>query len=335
LDGAGIGGRPMPVDDEKQKLPALRSEKLDLLLEPGQDLGAMPGEGAAVIPDGEGDEKRQALPESKGSKEGSLPRRIKQEGTAPDRQSLLEASEESSRNDPHHDTADIGAVGQAGARIDTAAWLASGVETELGGVLYLVNLMHYLGLPERFEKGWRLASEVGAWGTLDALARALLGERFTGLQHDAIWAALAQLDRREAGQPPGCRLPETRPRRWPVFQAPEDWQVGEDRTRFLVRAGLLRVSSRPLLDRWLGLALPFIIERLRLALDLSSEAADAGEAEIYETLLHLPGRLYVSATHIDLTTSLQHTSLRVRSAGLDRNPGWAPDFGRVIYFHFE
>ena len=54
--------------------------------------------------------------------------------------------------------------------------LGEGVVTELGGVLYLINLMVALDLPDAFEVGWRLASGVGPWGLLEALGRALLGE---------------------------------------------------------------------------------------------------------------------------------------------------------------
>jgi hypothetical protein len=33
--------------------------------------------------------------------------------------------------------------------------------------------------------------------------------------------------------------------------------------------------------------------------------------------------------------SLNDISLPVRLAGLDCDPGWLPDFGRVVKFHFE
>ena len=222
-----------------------------------------------------------------------------------------------------------------------AAWLAGGVETKLGGVLYLVNLMHYLGLPQRYESGWRLASGVGAWGTLDALARVLCAARYAGLKDDPIWMALAQLDGREPDQPPGWRLPRSRPRRWPAFEVPADWLAGDVSARNFRstppagrKTRYLKVSGRPLLDRWLTLAMPYINSRLRVALDLAENDA-APDAAVCENLLHLPGRLYISSSHIDLVAPLQRISLRVRYAGLDRDPGWAPDFGRVIYFHFE
>jgi hypothetical protein len=215
--------------------------------------------------------------------------------------------------------------------------LAGGVPTRLGGVLYLVNLMVALDLPGFFETGWRLASAVGPWGVLHALGWELLREG-ARMPDDPLWPALAHLDGRAPGQPPGARLPRRRPRRWPAFELPASWGEGIPDTVALPAAGStgrrLRqaagaVRYPPLLARWLALALPFIDLRLRLALRLAEEESLA------EPLLWLPGRLYVTRTHVDLVVSLEHISVPVRLAGLDRNPGWLPDFGRVVYLHFE
>ena len=158
-----------------------------------------------------------------------------------------------------------------------------------------------------------------------------------------MWLALAHLDGRTPGEPPGVRLPRSRPRRWPAFELPAAWVEG------MPEAGELRgprarrprpytghalgVRYRPLLARWLGLALPLVEFRLRLALGMGPAAAGGGPG--VGELLRVPGRLYVSRTHVDLVASLEHISLPARLAGLDRNPGWLPDFGRVVYFHFE
>jgi hypothetical protein len=52
-----------------------------------------------------------------------------------------------------------------------------------------------------------------------------------------------------------------------------------------------------------------------------------------EVLLR-PGTLYVSATHVDVVMGMKQVSLPVRLAGLDANPGWVPELGRVVTFHF-
>jgi hypothetical protein len=217
--------------------------------------------------------------------------------------------------------------------------LADGAPTQVGGVLYLVNLMAALDLPACYEAGWRLASGVGPWGLLHALGWELLGPE--AVAGDPLWPALALLDGRPGYEAPGWRLPRSRPRRWPAFELPAGWfkDLGFDTAQTptqptasahhpRLRAAALRNRYPPLLARWLAQALPFIDLRLRLALGLPAEASLAAG------LLALPGQLYVTATHVDLVASLQHISLPARLAGLDRNPGWLPDFGRVVTFHF-
>ena len=52
-------------------------------------------------------------------------------------------------------------------------------------------------------------------------------------------------------------------------------------------------------------------------------------------LLNRPGRLIASRTHVDLYMSMEQISLPIRLAGLDRDPGWMPDLGRIVLFHFQ
>ncbi len=212
--------------------------------------------------------------------------------------------------------------------------LANGASTKLGGVLYLINMMSVLDLPERFETGWRLASGVGAWGTLEALARQLLEDDDAyRLREDPLWSAIAHLDGRPAGQPPGFRLPSSRPRRWPDFELPPEWL--KDLTELAlvplsrVCRGRIRATYPPLLAGWLSRVLPFITARLRLALRISPPASLA------QALLLVPGTLYLTASNIDLVASIESISLAARMAGLDGDPGWVPVFGRFIRFHFE
>jgi hypothetical protein len=206
--------------------------------------------------------------------------------------------------------------------------LADGVTTRLGGILYLLNLMVALDLPRCFEAGWRLGSGVGPWGLLHALGWELLAKERAAVADDPLWLALAHLDGRPPDQPPGIRLPQSRPRRWPSFVLPAAW-LQEIPIPHALPAVKLDGRYRQLFARWLSLALPFIELRLRLALNLA-----AGDSLAAEALL-LPGELYVTATHLDLATSLERISLPARLAGLDRNPGWLPDFGRVVTYHFE
>jgi hypothetical protein len=48
-----------------------------------------------------------------------------------------------------------------------------------------------------------------------------------------------------------------------------------------------------------------------------------------------PGRIVVTASHVDVVLDLQGIDIHGRIAGLDRDPGWVPDLARIIAFHFE
>lgn len=48
-----------------------------------------------------------------------------------------------------------------------------------------------------------------------------------------------------------------------------------------------------------------------------------------------PGRIALTATHVDIHFRLADADLRVRRLGLDINPGWLPWFGRVVAFHYD
>jgi hypothetical protein len=81
-------------------------------------------------------------------------------------------------------------------------WSEQGLLTSLGGLLYLVNLMEALDLPQCFEQACGMASTVGALSTLEAIARALLRPLPAQLDEDPIWSLLAQLDGRAPKEPP-------------------------------------------------------------------------------------------------------------------------------------
>lgn len=217
---------------------------------------------------------------------------------------------------------------------DTPLHLENGVDTHLGGVLYLINLMLRLDLPSCFEKDWRLASKIGAWGVLESLARGLLIDDDYALSRDPIWTALAQLDWREPGELPGRDFVGAE-----CLCLPADWRAqlaGEQNRQFAFPeiasvAGSLAEGLHPHLTRWLEFVLPYIGVRLRQSFGL----AGTGNRDLQAALLLRRGRLYVTSTHVDLVMNLADVSVPIRMAGLDCNPGWLPEFGRVVLFHFE
>jgi hypothetical protein len=190
--------------------------------------------------------------------------------------------------------------------------------------------MQALDLPECFEPDWQLATRLGHWGTLEALGRALLSSPTEADCADPIWAVLVQLSGRE----PDARLGEGLPRRAP-FHPPMRWPKPPrslKETRALPRSPLLRCIDQAL-GRWLAFAIPAIRCRLTTALD--SDVADPDEPEAIAALLRKQGRLHLTLTHVDLVLPLGAVSMPARLAGLDRDPGWLPAFGRVVLFHFE
>lgn len=79
---------------------------------------------------------------------------------------------------------------------------------------------------------------------------------------------------------------------------------------------------------WLRRSLAFV--RSHLAWMLGTPPGEVGRA-----LLVRPGRVHAGRTHVDLTMPMDSASLPIRRAGLDADPGWMPDLGRIVLFHFE
>jgi hypothetical protein len=83
------------------------------------------------------------------------------------------------------------------------------------------------------------------------------------------------------------------------------------------------------LRRWLSLLMPYVRARLRVALQLESDA------DVATTLCRCNARVHTSGAHVDIHFDLADLPLPVRFAGLDRDPGWVPAAGRFIAFHFD
>jgi hypothetical protein len=184
-----------------------------------------------------------------------------------------------------------------------------GAATRIGGVLYLINLIRRLDLLEA------VPAELGPWALLEGLARAMLpgGDPFAELAADPLWAVLAELDGREPRALPGDGLSEAISFALGTGVAPTE--LGET----------LAAEINPNFGTWLARAVPYLDRYLQAALQME---------EPIPHLLLVPGRLHVTATHVELTMDLERISVPVRMAGLDQDPGWQAPFRRVILFHF-
>jgi len=85
----------------------------------------------------------------------------------------------------------------------SAAYVAQdGIQTELGGVLFLINLVRALGLHSFLER-LGLGDQLSDWELVELLARCLIGRRSSHLATDPIWLALSELDGRGPAAPAG------------------------------------------------------------------------------------------------------------------------------------
>ena len=53
------------------------------------------------------------------------------------------------------------------------------------------------------------------------------------------------------------------------------------------------------------------------------------------SLVWRPGFASLTPTHADIHFRVNDSDMRVRTLGLDIDPGWLPWFGRVVSFHYE
>ena len=203
-----------------------------------------------------------------------------------------------------------------------------GVFTALGGVLYLINLLGRLDLLHNWQEEEVLAEFVSGWAMVEALAHCLLwyGGLHESYRNDAIWHVLALLDGREPGTPVVTGLPEALPalaRQW--------FATGSEEISYSRAAASLLIRPDEQVLDWLVRVSGFVYRLLARMLEISPDEP----GRLVQLALCHPGQLIANRTHVDLHMSLEESNIAVRRAGLDGDPGWVPDLGRIVYFHFE
>lgn len=198
----------------------------------------------------------------------------------------------------------------------------AGVVSDLAGAVFLIDLLRSLGLPDVLE-GWHLGS-VGAGAVLDGVTRALLRTPEPGEAADPLWRVLADVDGREPGREVAVREgPLVLPVRWRPPHPPANRPVP------------ITPQTSPLLDE-----LHPSLARLAVLLgdhldEVLTRRLTPLTSEPPATLLRQRGTLVATATHLDVTLSLDGLWLPGRMAGLDLDPGWVPWLGRVVLVHFR
>src|SRR5262249_44031141 len=127
----------------------------------------------------------------------------------------------------------------------------AGIETEIGGVLFLLNVAAQLDLPRCFDEQCGLSDHLSAWGIAELFGRAFLKAGGGTANADEFWALLARLDGRNPGAPiapgfidsPDYYIPVEWLSRY--CDEPHEWTAARARGRLLIRD---RLAGYPVID---------------------------------------------------------------------------------------
>lgn len=245
---------------------------------------------------------------------------------------------------------------------DDLAWPRV-VETELGGLFFLVNLALFLELYGDFTQPRHADLSMPLFDFVELLGRALGADG-----DDPLWALFAELSGREQpaahdfvppvawavsdawlapfadapGAPPTRPLadpsePHLADLSEPHLATPPGWSITTPPGRWCLHhpAGFIAADlpwlpaaalpRAPALARWLAWIAGYCRARLIRATGLADLAP----------LWRRRARVFVTGARIDVELALADHPLEVRIAGLDRDPGWIPGAGRDLRFHFR
>ena len=240
------------------------------------------------------------------------------------------------------------------------------VETQYGGVFFLSNAVLALELYADFTRPLDRGLELSFW---DFLALAVVDLGGSEVRKDPLWLLLAELAGRKPGQRPGADF--VPPKEWrlpldwllPFAGDTAEWTWEADIKRLVVRhtAGFVvldllrnempverqltvelahyevsnfKKSTRKLrspatpLARWRSWVMPYLGHRVAKAM------AETLWRRACRQLLNLHGRIECDSERLHVYFSLEQLPVRVRIAGLDRDPGWIPAAGRDLRFYF-
>ena len=254
--------------------------------------------------------------------------------------------------------------------IQATGILGNQIETEFGGIFYLVNLGLALSLYGDFTSPARPGIPLPIWDFLALTGLEIIGDKLT---RDPIWPLLARLAGRQSDEPLGRHFRP--PSGWRIppewlnpFPEGGTWSWTANSRRLRVRhPGQFLVLDVPLegssplrkLRREMKAYSRGRVVRLRRARPQSVPAGKtriqrwiswllpyaqarllralgvARRRDIQRLVCRHRARVIVSSTRIDLEFSLDKLPIQIRLCGLDRNPGWVPAAGRFIAFQYK
>jgi hypothetical protein len=256
-----------------------------------------------------------------------------------------------------------------------AAPIELAIETNLGGVFYLINVAMALELYGDFTRPLESGIDLPIWDFLALIGRELVGER---IERDPIWPLLAKLAGRDDGEQPGAHFKPPNDWRMPpdwliAFPERDVWGYQTSRGRLGLRhpAGFvvldLRRGSFPMKDIEAKLAVEtcgypnfdrFVRRRFKPSRITRGKGehglgrwvgwiADYVQArlarsvglepadELTPVVFARTARVTVTPARLDVFFSLTELPIEIRLSGLDRDPGWTPAAGRAIAFHYD
>lgn len=238
------------------------------------------------------------------------------------------------------------------------------IETELGGVFFLVQVAIRLGLYGDMFTPREPGIDLPLCDFLALLARELLGDACA--PEDPLWRLLQQTSGRRADEPWGGEfLP---PSAWVIppswlgafaHEGPYEVQLRVGRVIVMHEAGFCALDApatssapdvqltaalgiatarvRPAqravmlpedgLPRWVAWVASYVRARLALALGVERDA-------VADLVLRRRARVTVTALRVDVSMPLAQHPIELRRAGLDRDVGFVPALSRTISFHF-
>ncbi len=256
---------------------------------------------------------------------------------------------------------------------EPATLFLPGINTQFGGIFYLLNVALALELYGDFTQPRTPGIALSPWDWLALIGRAWFRRDF---EQDAVWPLLAELAGRAAKQPPGSDF--VAPDSWVT---PDEWlkpwdevaevQVYVTRKRIQIwhKAGFVIIDVErnkgvfPLaqatqlcaqhetlkgarlvcIDKQPQKFIPGINSRSRwicwVLLYLNARLIRALGDDTPDVVARLvcchAAKIHCTATTLDVHLSLAGLPISLRFAGLDRDPGWIPAASRTIAFHFE
>ena len=213
------------------------------------------------------------------------------------------------------------------------------IQSKYAGLLFLCNLFLHLDLitdfsdlSRRTHSLWALLGRVGLMA-------------FEDFREDPLWTLCHTREDRPATWTPRIHLPAVLPSSWTsLLPEATPWKL--DTTRFAVqhpcrvwiatgkeadfrtRYPDAQLSVEPL-DHPPGQAERFFVF-LKGALQHALNTEDP-----FHVLCQSPGSMEATASQLDVTFSLEQHPVEIRMLGLDRDPGWLPQAGLGLHFHFE